>query len=229
MSPPRHLTREQTRAFDRRAVEEFGIPALVLMENAGRGTVDVMQALGARGPVLVCCGKGNNGGDGLVVARHLANRDVPVKALLFGRPEELSEDAAAQWHIVGRLGLPAEVWADESLDEGRLAAELARAEWVIDALFGTGLKGPMRPPFDRVAAAVNAGPGRVLAVDIPSGLDADTGAPMGATVRAHHTVTFVAPKVGFASPTAAAWLGQVHVADIGVALHLAQKVGPQPA
>jgi NAD(P)H-hydrate epimerase len=215
------LTREQVRAFDRRAIDEFGIPALVLMENAGRGTVDVLQALGVRGPVLVCCGKGNNGGDGLVVARHLANRGVPVKAIVLARPHELSEDAAAQWHIVQRLNLPAEAWPGATLDEPRLTAELARAEWAVDALFGTGLQGPMRPPFDRIAALLGASAARVLAVDIPSGLDADTGLPMGTTVRADHTATFVAPKVGFRNPAAAAWLGQVHVVDIGVALHLA--------
>src|SRR5882762_11860993 len=105
-----HLTREQTRAFDHRLIHEFGIPAAVLMENAGRATVDVLQSLGVRGPVLICCGKGNNGGDGLVIARHLANREVATKALLFAQPAELSEDAALQWRIVERLRLPAEVY-----------------------------------------------------------------------------------------------------------------------
>jgi NAD(P)H-hydrate epimerase len=217
------LTREQTRAFDHRAIAEFGIAPLVLMENAGRGTVDVLQTLGVRGPVIVCCGKGNNGGDGLVIARHLANRHVAVRVLLFAKPAELSEDAAAEWRIAERLRLPREVWTG---DELRLAAVLAQSEWVVDALFGTGLNGPMRPPFDRVAAAINATSSRVLAVDIPSGLDADTGLPMGTTVRAEHTVTFVAPKAGFSNPAAADWLGQVHVADIGVAFHLAQEVRP---
>ena len=221
-----HLTREQTRAFDRRLIDDFGIPAALLMENAGRGTVDVLQALGVRGPLVICCGKGNNGGDGLVIARHLANRHVPVKAVLFAPPQELSEEAALQWRIVQRLALPTEVLRQASIDEQRLAKELAEAEWVVDALFGTGLKGPMRSPFDRVAEIINGSATRVLAVDIPSGLDADTGLPMGATIRAQHTVTFVAAKVGFQNPAAAAWLGRVHVVDIGVALHLAQKVAP---
>jgi NAD(P)H-hydrate epimerase len=217
------LTRDQTRAFDRRAIEHFGIPALVLMENAGRGTVDVLQTLGVRGPVLVCCGKGNNGGDGMVIARHLANRRIAAHVLLFAQPTELSDDAAAQWHINERLQLPAEVWNG---DERQLTAALANAEWAVDGLFGTGLAGPMRPPFDRIAGLINAGTAHVLAVDIPSGLDADSGLPMGATVRARHTVTFVAPKVGFANPAAAEWLGQVHVVDIGVAFHLTQRVAP---
>jgi NAD(P)H-hydrate epimerase len=217
------LTRAQTRAFDHRAITEFGIPSLVLMENAGRATVDVLQALGVRGPVVVCCGKGNNGGDGLVIARHLANRSIPVEALLFAPPDQLSEDAAAQWRIVQHLQLPARIWTG---DEKHLKELFTQAEWIVDALFGTGLQGSLRAPFDRIVEGINSSKRRVLAVDIPSGLDADTGLPMGSTVRAEHTVTFVAPKVGFANPAAAEWLGQVHIADIGVALHLAQKVGP---
>jgi NAD(P)H-hydrate epimerase len=225
--PQPHLTRAEVRAFDRRAIDQFAIPAVVLMENAGRGTVDVMQSLGVQGPVLILCGKGNNGGDGLVIARHLANRDIPVKALLFAHPHDLSEDAAAQWRIVQQLELPAESWpGDEFGTDQRLTDELTRAAWVVDALFGTGLTGPMRPPFDRIAALVNAGSARVLAVDIPSGLDADTGLPMGVTIHAEHTATFVAPKLGFENPRAAAWLGELHIVDIGLAYHLAQKINP---
>src|SRR5438105_9142001 len=134
-----HLTREQTRAFDRRLIDDFGIPATLLMENAGRGTVDVLQALGVRGPLVICCGKGNNGGDGLVIARHLANRAIPVKALLFARPNQLSPDAAVQWHIVQQIQLAAEVFPGIPLEEQHLTDELTQAEWVIDALFGTGL------------------------------------------------------------------------------------------
>jgi NAD(P)H-hydrate epimerase len=221
MSP--YLTGAQTRAFDHRAITEFGIPSLVLMENAGRGTVDVLQALGVRGPVVVCCGKGNNGGDGMVVARHLANRHIQATVLLCARTDELSPDAAVQWHVAGKLALPARVWDG---DEQQLLAAFGAAEWVVDALFGTGLAGPLRPPFDRIAALINASGRHILAVDIPSGLDADTGRPIGATVRAEHTVTFVAPKAGFREPAAAEWLGQVHVVDIGVAFHLAQRAGP---
>src|SRR4051794_8918950 len=119
-----HLTRDEVRAFDRRAIEEYGVPSLLLMENAGRGAVDVLQALGVRGPVLICCGKGNNGGDGLVMARHLATRGLSAKVLLFAKAEQLTEDAAAQWRIVQQLGLPAEVWPEGApLDQMRLTAE----------------------------------------------------------------------------------------------------------
>jgi NAD(P)H-hydrate epimerase len=209
------LTREQVRAVDRRAIEEFGVPGVVLMENAGRGAAELLRSLGATGPVVICCGKGNNGGDGFVMARHLDNEEIPVRVLLFGRPEELRGDAAVMYHIIARAGLPVDVYADETLDEARLRGELASAQWIVDALFGTGLSGPVRTPFDQVVAAINASSARVFAVDIPSGLDCDTGHPLGPTVRAHHTATFVAMKKGFADPAARAWLGAVHVLGIG--------------
>jgi NAD(P)H-hydrate epimerase len=209
------LSREETRALDRRAIEEFGVPGVVLMENAGRGAAEVLLALGVHGPVAICCGKGNNGGDGFGIARHLHNKRVRVGVHLFGRPEDLTGDAAINQRIVARLSLPLAIHPEPAPDIARLRRELAMAEWVVDALFGTGLTGPVRAPFDAVIAAINEAPGKVLAVDIPSGLDCDTGTPLGPTVRATHTVTFVAQKKGFANPAARPWLGQVHVADIG--------------
>jgi NAD(P)H-hydrate epimerase len=210
----RLLTREQVRAFDRHAIEQLGIPAAVLMENAGRGAAHILQSLGINGQVVICCGKGNNGGDGLVMARHLVNWGNDVLVLLFAPPDQLSPDAALQWHIIQKMGLQAQVCPDET----NLPAMFARAGWIVDALYGTGLTGPVRPPLDRVIACINASGAHVLAIDIASGLDCDTGDPLGATIRATHTVTFVAPKIGFRNPAAAAWLGQVHVADIGIAL-----------
>jgi NAD(P)H-hydrate epimerase len=213
------LTREQARELDRRAEQEYGVPGLVLMENAGRGMAELLLSLGARGPVVVCCGPGNNGGDGFVIARHLDNAAAKMQVLFFGAPERLPADAAVNYGILTRSGVPLKVYP-EGPDEGALRAELDGADWVVDALFGSGLKGPLRPPFDRVVAAINAGRARVLAVDIPSGLDCDTGRPMGPTVRAHHTATVVAPKKGFAEPAAREWLGEVHVVGMGVPRHL---------
>lgn len=206
------LSRDQVRELDRRALDEYGVPGVVLMENAGRGAAEVLLRLGARGPVVVCCGKGNNGGDGFVIARHLDNHGVAVRVLLFAPPESLAGDAALNYQIVARSGLPLAVRAGAA----GMETELAAAEWVVDALFGTGLTGPLRAPFDRIVAAVNTSGLPVLALDLPSGLDADTGRPLGPTVRATHTVTFAAEKKGFASPESRAWTGEVHVADIGV-------------
>ena len=211
------LTRQQVRDFDRHAIEQLGIPAAVLMENAGRGAAQILQAIGIHGPIVITCGKGNNGGDGLVMARILANAGFEVLTLLFAKPDELSADAALQWNIVQKINLLTEVWASKNLDELKLAAIFGRAEWIVDALFGTGLTGPVRSPFDRVIALINASPARVLAVDIPSGLDCDTGEPLGATVRAEHMVTFVAPKLSFRHTGALEFVGRVHVVDIGIA------------
>jgi NAD(P)H-hydrate epimerase len=219
---PFFLSRQQVREFDRRAIEELGIPGVVLMENAGRGAAELVISLGIHGRVVVCCGKGNNGGDGFVIARHLANRGVQVNTILLVRPEELTGDALMNYRILERGRYPLEVMGNAmgdamgDADLDRFKRELDRSEWIVDALFGTGLNGPVRAPFDKIIETINARRGRVLAVDIPSGLDCDTGQPLGATVRASHTVTFVAAKTGFSNPSAPAWLGQVHVADIGV-------------
>jgi NAD(P)H-hydrate epimerase len=207
----RALSRAEVRELDRRAIEEYGLPGVVLMENAGRGAAEVLLRLDGSGRVVLCCGKGNNGGDGFVIARHLDNRQVPVRVLLFARPEELTGDAAVNYHVIARSDVPVVVLPDDAI----LQTELSQASWVIDALFGTGLSGPVRPPFDRVIAAINDSGKRVFAVDIPSGLDCDTGQPLGPTVRAEHTATFVALKTGFANPAAKQWVGQVHVVDIG--------------
>jgi NAD(P)H-hydrate epimerase len=209
------LTRAEVREVDRRAIADCGVPAEVLMENAGRGAAELLLALGVHGPVVICCGKGNNGGDGFVIARHLDLRGVDVRVLLFARPDELSGEAASNFRVIERSGLAVQTLTSFPSDAERLQTELGRAEWVVDALFGTGLTGPVRPPLDQVISAINASGARVFAVDIPSGLDCDRGVPMGPTVRACHTATFVAVKAGFVNAEAAPWLGQVHVIDIG--------------
>jgi NAD(P)H-hydrate epimerase len=231
------LSREQARALDRRAMEELGIPGIVLMENAGRGMAELLLSLVAAGPVVVCCGKGNNGGDGLVIARHLANAGVPVRVLLFAEPARLPADAAVNYTIIERMsahdaGRPGQRGSVSlevvpgPVEDARLAATLAGADWLVDALFGSGLRGPVPPPFDRVIAAINAAGARVLAVDIPSGLDSDTGVPSGPSVRADHTATVAAPKKGFREPAAAAWLGQVHVVEMGTPPWLVENLDP---
>jgi len=209
------LTRAQMRDLDRRAEAEFGVPSPVLMENAGRGAAELLVALGVRGKVALCCGKGNNGGDGLVMARHLDTLGIRVAILLFARPEELSPDAAANWKTVDRTDLPRRVVSDPLSAETSVRLEFGTSDWIVDALYGTGLSGPVRPPLDRVIGWINAAPAKVFAVDIPSGLDADCGLPLGETVRARHTATFAAVKTGFVQAEAATWLGQVHVIGIG--------------
>lgn len=215
------LSRDEVRAIDRRAIEEYGVPGVVLMENAGRGAAELLLSLGVSGPVVICAGKGNNGGDGYVIARHLDNAGCSVKVLLFARPEELTGDAAINYHIIACSGVPITVQPAEEA----IRAELSSAAWIVDALFGTGLTGAVRAPFDRVIAAINESGKPVLAVDIPSGLDCDTGQPLGPCVRATHTVTFVAQKKGFANAAAKEWVGQVHVCGIGAPRPLLLREG----
>ncbi len=224
------LTRDQSRQLDRRASEEYGIPGMVLMENAGRGTVDVLERLGISGPVVILCGKGNNAGDGFVIARHLEIRGHAAKVLLLFPPSELTGDAATNFAILEKTNVPiVEIEQNDELDnQARGAAWLncaaCGADWVIDAMLGTGAHGEPRPPLDVAIDWMNAHPARKLAVDVPSGLDCDTGEPALHTIRADHTCTFAAVKIGFTKPAATPYLGQIHVCDIGVPPRLVDDV-----
>lgn len=219
----RHLTRAEVREVDRRAIEEFGMSGLVLMENAGRGCVDVLCELECRGPVVVVCGKGNNAGDGFVMARHLDLRGIGVKVVLLSGSEELRGDAAANLQIVSRCGIPI-VDLSKGFRPDVLMRELDGAEWIVDAILGTGASGAPRPPVDEAIRVMNGARAKRLAVDLPSGLDCDTGEAAEATFLADHTCTFVAAKAGFGNPAAARFLGQVHVLDIGAPRALVEAV-----
>ncbi len=216
------LTRQQSRDLDRRAIEELGMTGLVLMENAGRGCVDLLERLGVRGPVVVVCGKGNNAGDGFVIARHLAIRGHACPTILLFPPGELGGDAAANFAILQKCGAAVVdlSGADPQELPSRLDAEAAGAEWLVDALLGTGARGEPRAPLDGAIDWINGRTAqtRALAVDVPSGLDCDTGQPAQHTVRADHTCTFGAIKIGFTKPAAGPYTGTVHVCDIGIPL-----------
>jgi NAD(P)H-hydrate epimerase len=213
------LNRRRSRLVDQWAIERYGMSGLVLMENAGRGGVEVMQAVGLGGPVVVCCGRGNNGGDGFVMARHLDNRGVAVRVLLFADPTTFSGDAAANYAIIAKSGLSIESPPIVDLDRA-----LAGAGCVVDALLGTGSQGEPRPPLDAVIDAINRQTAPVVAVDLPSGLDCDTGESAMHTIRAAHTVTFVAAKPGLIAAQAAPRVGRLHVVDIGVPRKLLREI-----
>lgn len=236
------LNREQCREIDRVAVQEFGIPSIVLMENAGRGCVDVLELLGIDGPVVILCGKGNNAGDGFVVARHLDIRGYECRVLLLCPLSELRGDAATNFAVLQKTGAPIfEVGAASRAAPsatplskpgpprlGGPTAELdehARdAAWIVDAMLGTGTVGEPRPPFDVAIDWMNAHSAKKLAVDVPSGLDCDTGLPAARTIRADYTCTFSAMKIGFTQPAAKLLTGAVHVCDIGVPLRLIDEI-----
>jgi NAD(P)H-hydrate epimerase len=218
----RPLSRAEVREVDRRAIEEYGLSGLVLMENAGRGCVDKLIGQGCTGPVVVVCGKGNNAGDGFVIARHLDLRRVPVKMVLLGSPHDLRGDAAANYAIVSRSELP--IVDLSQFDAAAFRQQFQGAEWIVDALLGTGAAGAPRWPMDVAIQIMNAASARRLAVDLPSGLDCDSGEPAADTFRADCTCTFVAPKPGFANPQATRFLGQVYVLDIGAPRRLIDEI-----
>ena len=219
----RYLTREQVRAVDARAMQEYGLSSLVLMENAGRGCADLLCRLGISGKVIICCGRGNNAGDGFVIARHLDLRGKDVHVLFWGEPDKLAGDAAANFQVLQKCGVPIH-YITGVPPRGELPVHLTNADWIVDALLGTGAQGTPRAPLDSVIDLLNLCDGRKFAVDLPSGLDADTGQAAAATFRADHTGTFVAPKVGFLTPSAKSYLGLVHVLDIGAPRRLLEGV-----
>jgi NAD(P)H-hydrate epimerase len=208
------LSREQVRRVDHQAIHDWGMSGLVLMENAGRGCVDRLCQLGIHGPVVICCGRGNNAGDGFVIARHLDIRGHSARVLLFSDANQLVGDAAENYRILAQTGVPIVAMTGRH-DPTRLAEQLHGCDWIVDALLGTGARGAPRPPLDAVIDRLNTAPAKRLAVDVPSGLDCDTGLAGGHTFRADHTCTFVASKPGLQAASARPYVGQVHVLDIG--------------
>jgi NAD(P)H-hydrate epimerase len=220
---PITLTREQSRQVDRLAAEEFGMSGLVLMENAGRGVADVLCGLGIAGPVVICCGKGNNAGDGFVLARHLDLRGHKVYVLVWAEEAELTGDAEVNFKILQKTTVPIEIF-DNRHDPGHLSKLISGAAWIVDALLGTGARGEPRPPLDAVIDQLNAAPPPKLAVDLPSGLDCDTGVAARHTIRAAATCTFVTAKPGFFVPGAEQFVGRLHVLDIGAPRQVIDRV-----
>lgn len=218
------LTRAQARALDEHAVGVLGLPSAVLMENAARGASHVALALldGAREGVVVLAGIGNNAGDGLALARHLAIAGVRTRIVLAARPDRVRGDASANLGACAALGIP--IAGHDGSTQGAggrvepgVAAWLGDSPLVVDALLGTGLTRPIEGPMrDLIEATNRLAPGAVLALDLPSGMDADTGEVLGACVRASATVTFAAAKRAFLEMRSQAWLGEVHLAHIGI-------------
>ena len=212
------LSRDQVREIDRKAIEDYGIPGMVLMENASRAVAEtarqrLTEVVEPR--VAIVAGTGNNAGDGFAAARHLHNAGLKVTVLLVGEPARISGDAKTNLDIISRMRLDIQALSQDQKGLNKLRTELKRADLVIDAIFGTGLSGEVRGFYAKVIEEINSSNKPVLAVDIPSGLDCDTGEPLGQTVQAVATVTFVARKKGFNNPRAKAYTGQVLVADIG--------------
>ena len=217
------LTRAQVREIDRRAIEQYHIPGIVLMENAARAASNAAMGMfrGRRATqksAAIVCGGGNNGGDGLAIARHLHNLGVLV-TIVQAWEKEPSGDAAINWRVI------------QAMEFSPLPMKIAKAvlnpisnDLVIDALFGTGLSSAPRGEFATLIGSINNSRLPVLAVDLPSGLDCDSGEPLGPCVRATRTITFVAQKAGFANPASRAYTGDIIVGDIGCPRELIEQV-----
>lgn len=211
-------TAEEIKEIDHRCVWEYKIPSLILMEHAGSGAAQVaMEMNPSRRQTVIIVGKGNNGGDGLVVARFLRMANFPVKVWILGSASDYRKSSAPWYNhqMIKHLGIPITYLMDDSqLPE--LKKDISTAGLVIDAMLGIGLSGDVRQPYKAVIDMTNEFSQKVLAIDVPSGLDSDTGEPKGVAIRATKTVTFVAPKPGFVTEQGREYCGEVIIMDIGV-------------
>jgi hydroxyethylthiazole kinase-like uncharacterized protein yjeF len=226
----RILTADQMREADRRTIQDIGIPSLVLMENAGRQVVAAMESffedLGER-RVAILCGKGNNGGDGFVVARTLHQRGIDASVFLVGQVSEVKGDARVNLEILGRLGVTVVEIADEGQWELHFS-EISTHDLIVDALFGTGLRTALTGIYETVIADVNTSELPVVSIDLPSGMSADTPDLIGDCIEATVTVTLGAPKVPLILPPAEQKSGEVVIADIGIPIDVFETLeGPR--
>ena len=222
------VTAREMRALDRLTIEKYGVPSLVLMERAGEGVaeaiLDRFEKL-ARGGVLVVAGKGNNGGDGFVVARLLKKKRIPCEVVLLARKEELSRDAASNLRAYLKAkGKLCEVASDSI---GLVAQRMKGKRLLVDAVLGTGIKDEVRGLYAEVIALINSSGLPVVAVDIPSGLDADSGRPLGTSVKAEMTVTMGYPKLAQVTYPGLNYVGELVVADIGIDSRAVEEVAPR--
>src|ERR671929_1575511 len=214
----RVLTAAQMREADRQTIEDIGIPSLVLMENAGRQAVAAMEAAFEDLPssrVGVLCGRGNNGGDGFVVARTLAQRGIEGIVFLLGGVADVQGDARTNLEILGRVGLT--VVEITNAQEWELHfSEISECDLIVDAIVGTGFHGPLTGLLETVVADVNGLGVPVVAIDLPTGVSADSHELEGEAIEASMTVTLAAPKIPLILPPADVYGGDLVIADIGI-------------
>ena len=225
----RVLNTEQMREADRRTIEDIGIPSVVLMENAGRQAVAAMEAAFEDLPtsrVAVICGRGNNGGDGFVVARTLVQRGIDSAVFLLGSVAEVRGDARTNLEILGRIGLT--VVEITNAQEWELHfSEISECDLIVDAIVGTGFRGRPSGLLETVVADVNGLGVPVVAIDLPTGLSADTHHVEGSAIEASMTVTLAAPKIPLVLPPADSHAGDLVIADIGIPYPLLDDVEGQ--
>ena len=211
------ISTNQMQLLDRIAIERFGIPSLILMENAGRGIAELAAGMlkKRRAKVLVVSGKGNNGGDGFVAARHLANRGFSVKVVLLSHPKDLKDDPRINFNILRKMNIPV-IIATSPHGLRRAKAFIKECDLIVDAIFGVGLGRAVTGLFYVLISHLNTSEKPILAVDIPSGLDSDTGRVLGIAVRADVTGTLGAAKRGLCRGAGRRLAGKVVVLDISI-------------
>ena len=209
------VTVKQMRELEDRAVKEYGMALSALMENAGRAVAAEAMQMVKKGPVAVFCGYGNNGGDGMVAARYLIKSGYRVKIFLAGIPKTFSPETNANYiKLLDLKHQPEQISAIEEID--RAFENMPNPGLIIDAIFGIGLKGMLENFHLKLIEKINTIGVPVIAVDIPSGLNADTGEPLGIAITATKTITLGCMKIGFKNPKAKACIGELVVADIGL-------------
>lgn len=213
---------DEMQEIDRRSIEEYGIAGLVLMENAGIRTVEVIEEIldGVAGKtIVVIAGKGNNGGDGLVIARHLLNGGAQIYAFVMGQTDELTPDNLTNYQILSKMTTNiSSLYQEEDLD--KLMIALLSADLVVDSIYGVGFKGKLGDFESKVITMLNWAKAPVVAVDIPSGVEADTGKVQGLAVKSLYTVTYGLPKIGLLMEPGKNYAGTLSVADISIPKHL---------
>lgn len=212
------VTIAEIKSIEHKAIEEYGIPSIVLMENAGSKAVNqIEQIMGSlhNKKISIFAGKGNNGGDGYVIARHLYNQGAKVKVFLIGSKADVMGDAFVNLQIIVNMGIDVIEVAHEG-DWDKLKIAMTFTDCMIDALVGTGFTGKLSGPMAQVVESMNKINKPLIAIDVPSGVDADTGQIFGAAVKADHTITFSLPKQGLLLYPGASYAGDVSVVDIGI-------------
>ena len=225
-STKRALKRDEIREIDRKAIEEYEIPGIILMENAGRNVVEeILKILPEpdKAKVVIFCGKGNNGGDGFVIARHLYNKGVNVSVYLLSRISNVLADGDASTNLKILLNMNLKIKELEEVDIEEIGKKLQGCNIIVDAIFGTGLSGEVREPARSLIMKINETNIPVVSVDIPSGLDCNEGVVLGAAVKATKTVTFVAAKAGFFKECGREYTGELIVSDISVPKELIEE------
>ena len=225
-STKRALKRDEIREIDRKAIEEYEIPGIILMENAGRNVVEeILKILPEpdKAKVVIFCGKGNNGGDGFVIARHLYNKGVNVSVYLLSRISNVLADGDASTNLKILLNMNLKIKELEEVDIEKIGKKLQGCNIIVDAIFGTGLSGEVREPARSLIMKINETNIPVVSVDIPSGLDCNEGVVLGAAVKATKTVTFVAAKAGFFKECGREYTGELIVSDISVPKELIEE------